>query len=80
MVIICDNCKLRDLGCVVKQQVLASPNFSCSLHAQVMEKTADETVYTCSWPSGDGINTIVQTNQGGRIISSETRPNLQKIS
>lgn len=68
--VICDNCVFKDAGCVVKSMVLANHSDSCSFHSdqQEMEKSAHKTLYVVSWPAGD--KRIVQTHQGGQVLSS----------
>ncbi len=69
--VICNSCKFKHGGCVLKKAVLAS-NSSCSLYSvQVMEKIASEEEYTVSWPAGGKV--ITQTNKGGKVVSSQIR-------
>lgn len=64
--VICDDCKFTDAGCVAKDAVLASGSPSCKFYSiQVMKKTAEKEQYIVSWPVGD--KRIVQTNKDGRV-------------
>jgi len=69
--VICDDCKLKDAGCVLKDLVLASNGTSCQFYsAQVMEKLAQNEEFTVSWPATNN-RRITQIVKGGQIISQE---------
>jgi len=70
-VVICDTCRFKDAGCVVKKLVLGSGGVSCGLYAiQVMEKIAQSEEGTVSWPSGD--QRITQITKNGHVLSQTT--------
>jgi len=68
--VICDTCKLKELGCVAMKLVIASGNNQCSLYsAQKMEKISENQISTVSWSVGD--KRVIQTSKDGQILSND---------
>jgi len=70
--VICDDCKFCNLGCIHKDATIANKNSQCKFRSVLtMEKTAESKTSTVSWPVGN--KTRVQVHIGGKIISDKIK-------